>query len=57
MDQVMIVLYGESMSYRTPFIPNFGTGKKVCGGRKQTNDTGNWVWKVRSEPGLHECPN
>lgn len=41
MDQVMIILYGENTFNRTPFIPNFGTGKMACGGRKQTNDTRN----------------
>lgn len=40
-DQVMVTLDRESMSYRTPFIPNFGTGRMICGGGKQTDDVGN----------------
>lgn len=41
MDQVTIHTVWREHVLQDPFIPNFGTGKMVCGGRKQTKDTGN----------------
>lgn len=56
MDQVMVVLCGENMFYRTPFIPNFGLAMwSVVAGNRPV-ELGTWYGREGVSQGFTSVP-